>query len=211
MRDLKPPFKFDFRALIAQARERLNDRVAGVSIRLPFLTFSVQPEATETKVAKEIVIRLADRRVLNSSECCDNCIDNALASLQKIRAFLVDKQVELSGLTSGPLYLIIEFMLEAIRQFFTFEEHLRNGNDPLLELPRHFRRGDNKELYLAALEMLRAHLHRCLLQVSTISGTTIPKIADHMRYDATWQLEAYEAPALEEAEQKTSANHRVLR
>jgi len=85
MRDLKPPFKFDFRVLLTRAREGLNDRVSGVSIKLPFLTFSVQPEATETKVAKEIVIRLADRRVLNAFECCDGCIDNALASLQKMR------------------------------------------------------------------------------------------------------------------------------
>jgi hypothetical protein len=81
MRDLKPPFKFDFRSLLTLARESLNDRVAGVSINLPFLTLSVQPEATETKVAKEIVIRLSDRRVLNAFECCDDCIDKALASL----------------------------------------------------------------------------------------------------------------------------------
>lgn len=197
MHDLKPPFKFDFRALLAQARERLNDRVSGVSIKLPFLTFSVLPEATETKVAKEIVIRLSDRRVLNAFECCDDCIDKALASLQQIRTFLVEKQVELSGVTSGPLYLIVELMLESIRQFSTFEERLRNRKEPLLELPRHFRRSENRELYFAALEMLRAHLNRCLLQVSTIAGITIPKIAKHMRYDSSWQLEAYEDPSIE--------------
>lgn len=194
MCDLKPPFKFDFRSLLSLARERLNDRVAGVSIKLPFLTFSVKPEATETKVAKEIIIRLADRRVLNTFECCDDCIDRALSSLQQIRAFLVDKQVELSGVPSGSLYLITELMLEAIRQFFTFEERLQNRKDNMLELPRHFRRGENREQYFAALEMLRAHLHRCLLQVATISGTSIPKISAHMRYDSTWQLEAYEDP-----------------
>lgn len=200
MHDLKPLFKFDLRDLLTRVRERLNDRVSGVSIKLPFLTFSVQPEAIETKVAKEIVIRLADRRVLNAFECCDDCIDKALASLQAIRTFLVDKQVELSGVTSGPLYFIIELMLEAIRQFFTFEERLRNRKDPLLELPRHFRRGDNREQYFASLEMLRAHLHRCLIQVATIAGTAIPKIADHMRYEATWHLEAYEDPVIETEE-----------
>ena len=71
MRNVKPPFKFDLRKLLTRARQQINDRVSGVSINLPFLTFSVQPEATETKVAKEIVIRLADRRVLNAFECCD--------------------------------------------------------------------------------------------------------------------------------------------
>jgi hypothetical protein len=198
MRDLKPPFKFDLRNLLIRAREKLNDRVSGVSIKLPFLTFSVQPEATETRVAKEIVIRLADRRVLSSFECCDNCINEALTSLREIRSFLVDKQVELSNLTNGPLYLLIEFMLEAIRQFFTFEERLRNLKDSVFELPGHFHPHDSKKQYFAALEMLRAHLHRCLLQVSTIAETDIPRIADHMRYDQLWQLEAYEKPAIDD-------------
>ena len=62
MRDLKPPFRFDLRELVSRARRRINDRVSGVSINLPFVSFSVTPEATEKKVAKEIVIRLADRR-----------------------------------------------------------------------------------------------------------------------------------------------------
>lgn len=196
MRDVKPPFKFDLRALLTGARRNLNDRVSGVSIRLPFLTFSVQPQATETRVAKEIVIRLADRRVLNAFECCDDCIEKALASLQKIRSFLVDKQVELSSLTKGSLYLLTELMLESIRQFFTFEERLRRRSDPVFELPGRFRPRDTKEEYFAALEMLRAHLYRCLLQVSAIAGVAIPKISDNMRYDQAWQLEAYEKPAL---------------
>jgi len=197
MRGVKPPFKFDLRDLLTRARQQINDRVSGVSINLPFLTFSVQPEATETKVAKEIVIRLADRRVLNAFECCDDCIDKALASLQEIRSLLVDKQVELSKFTNGPLYLLIELMLEAIRQFFTYEERLRNRRNTVFDLRARFRPPDSKEQYFAALEMLRAHLHRCLLQVSAIAETEIPKIADHMRYDQAWQLEAYERPALE--------------
>ena len=121
MRDVKPPFKFDLRQLLTRARQEMNDRVSGVSIKIPFMTFSVRPEATEKRVAKEIVIRLADRRVLNSFECCDDCINNALVSLQEIRSILVDKQVELSNLTKSPLYLLIELMLEGIRQFFTYE------------------------------------------------------------------------------------------
>jgi len=197
MRDLKPPFKFDLRNLLNRARQQINDRVSGISINLPFVTFSVQPEATEKKVAKEIVIRLADRRVLNAFECCDDCIDKALASLQEIRSLLVNKLVELSKFTKGPLYLIIDLMLEAIRQFFTYEERLRNRSNTVFELPARFRPPESKEQYFAALEMLRAHLHRCLLQVSTIAETEIPKIADHMRYDQAWQLEAYERPAIE--------------
>jgi hypothetical protein len=40
--------------------------------------------------------------------------------------------------------------------------------------------------------MLRAHLYRCLAQVSKVAGISIPKISEHMRYDEAWQLEAYE-------------------
>jgi hypothetical protein len=175
----------------------MNDRVSGVSIKIPFMTFSVRPEATEKRVAKEIVIRLADRRVLNSFECCDDCINNALVSLQEIRSILVDKQVELSNLTKSPLYLLIELMLEGIRQFFTYEERLHKCSNMAFRVPENFRLIGNREKYFAALEMLRAHLHRCLLQVSTIAETEIPKIADHMRYDQAWQLEAYETPTME--------------
>ena len=69
------------------------------------------------------MIRMAERRVLNASECCDNCIDQALESLQKIRSLLVDKQVELADHTDGALYLLIEAIDEPIRQFLT----LSNG------------------------------------------------------------------------------------
>jgi hypothetical protein len=174
--------------------------VGSVSINLPFLSFSLNPDDLEKRVAREIIIRLSDKRVLNAFECCDNCIDNALSSLQEIRRILVDKQVELSSSPDSPLYLLIELQVEAIRQFLTFEQRLNESSTPE-RLPRdtstEFRRPHHvKEKYFAALEMLRAHLHRCLFQVSKIADTAIPKIADHMRYDEAWQIEAYEEPTL---------------
>jgi hypothetical protein len=125
MRDLPPPFRFDLRTLLTSARKKVNSTVNGVSINLPFITFNVQPDDLERKVAREIVIRMAERRVLNASECCDNCIDQALESLQKIRSLLVDKQVELANHTDSTLYLMIEAMGDAIRQFLTFEQRLK--------------------------------------------------------------------------------------
>ncbi len=193
MRDLEPPFQFDMIALIVRARRFVNDRVASATIKLPFVSFTIKPDATEKKVAKEIVIRLADRRVLNSFECCDSCIRNAISSLQEIRAILLDKQVELANMTDGVLYLLIEFMLEAIRQFFTFEEKLNIQEDASPHLSQ-YRRPETREQYFAALEMLRAHLHRCLLQVSTIADMKIPKISENMRYDDSWQIGAYIKP-----------------
>lgn len=180
MREVMPPFKFDISALLARLR-RLPVTVDGLSISLPFLSVNIKPLDVERKVAREIVIRLADRRVLNSFECCDDCIDHAITSLQEIRRLLVDKQVELSDRPDSPLYLLIELMAEAIRQFFTFEQRLNRSLE-------------TRQVYFFALEMLRAHIHRVLLQTSKIAEIQIPKIAPHMRYDEIWQLDAYESP-----------------
>jgi len=199
VRELPPPFRFDLRSLIKRATQKLKTQVDGVSINLPFVSFNVKPDDLQKGVAQEIVIRLADRRVLNAWECCDNCIEQALGSLQEIRSMLVDKQVEMTKLTDTPLFLVVELMLEGIRQFLTFEQRLKDGGErsPLvLPGPSGFGRRDNRQLYFAALEMIRAHLHRCLLQVAKIADTRIPKIADSMRYDEVWQLAAYESPAL---------------
>ncbi len=182
MRNVTPPFRFDLSELIAKVR-RLPDVVDGVTIKLPFISLSVKPDDKEKRIAKEIVIRMADRRVLNAFECCDDCIDHALESLHEIRRLLVDKQVELSGGADGALYLLIEAMTESIRQFSTFEQRLT-------------RHADDRQKYFAALEMLRAHLHRVLREVASLSEIDIPKIADHMRYDAAWQLDAYIPPEL---------------
>jgi len=194
MRDLKPPFRFNLSDLLSKARHHVGKRVEGVTINFPFVSFSVRPDDLEYKIAKEVVIRLADKRVLNAFECCDNCIEQALASLQDIRSLLVDKQVELSGQVDGILYLILELMLEGIRQFFTFEESLRTSNTEFPgELSTRLHRQELQP-YFAALEMLRGHLYRCLAQVATIANTKIPKISAQMRYDNVWQLDAYEKP-----------------
>jgi len=72
MRVLKSPFRFDLRSLIGDARRKLSNCVDGVTINLPFVSFNVKPDDIEQKVAREIVICMADRRVLNAFECCDN-------------------------------------------------------------------------------------------------------------------------------------------
>ncbi|MBM4045210.1 MAG: hypothetical protein FJ279_08860 [Planctomycetes bacterium] len=196
MRELSLPFQFDVFCLVHKARRFVKKRVDGVSINLPFVSFSVCPDDVERKVAREIVIRLADKRVLNAFECCDSCVERALASLQEIRSLLVDKQVELSEQADGALYLLMEFMLEGIRQFFTFEERLRAANPEFPgELHTRLHRHDLRP-YFAALEMLRGHLYRCLSQIALLADMEIPKIAANMRYEDAWQLDAYKAPEL---------------
>jgi|NGEPerStandDraft_6_1074524.scaffolds.fasta_scaffold154537_2 hypothetical protein len=183
-RELKPPFKFDIRDIMRRL-QKVPLCVDGVTITLPFVEVSVKPDKVERKVAREIVIRLADRRVLNAFECCDNCIDMALKSLQEIREVIVEKQVELSEKADGPLYILLDSIRHAIRQFLTFEQRLQPRN-----------RFETREMYFGGLEMLRAHIHRTLLQISKIAKIEIPGITNHMRYDGHWQLEAYEKPKL---------------
>lgn len=198
MRDLPPPFRFDFRSLLKAWRRKLNTRIDGVSISLPFLSFKVNPTDLEQRVAREILIRMANRRVLSSSECCDNCIDQALESLQGIRAALEEQQVALAQAMDSPLYLLLELQLGAIRQFLTFEQRLnvkpQRAGIVVLQGRDVDRAPDTREAYFAALEMLRAHLHRCLIQVAKIGDVSVPKFADQMRYDEAWQLAAYEKP-----------------
>ena len=82
--------------------------------------------------------------------------------------------------------MLLELIAEPTRQFFTFEQRLQ-------------RKPEARETYFAALETLRAHIHRVLPQVSKIADVEVPRIADHMRSDEVWQLEAYEPLSLEEA------------
>jgi hypothetical protein len=177
-RDLSPPFKFDLREIVERLR-KLPLSVDGVTIALPFIEVTVKPDDVERKVAREVVIRLADRRVLNAYECCDGCIENALKSLQEIRSTLVDKQVELSSKRDGILYLLLDSIRESIRQFLSFEQRL------------HKKDFESRELYFAGLEMLRAHIHRSLLQIGKIADMQLPGISPNMRYDEHWQIEAY--------------------
>jgi len=193
MKRKTPPFNFDLSVLLERARG-FGVAVDGVMINLPFVSVSVKPDDLERRIAREIVIRMADRRVLNAFECCDSCINEAIASLQEIRRTIVYKQVELSARTEGPLYLLLELMAEATRQFFTFAQRIGSSRDDG-HPPSPGRLGSRDE-YFAALEMLRAHLHRTLLQVARLADTKIPRISEHMRYDEAWQIEAYIRPNL---------------
>src|SRR6266851_5198458 len=92
------PFKFDISDVLKKLQRAGKGWVGGVTLSLSFVSVAISPKNRETQVAREIVIRLKDRRVLSAWECCDNCIDEALKSLQEIRRFLTDKQVELAEL-----------------------------------------------------------------------------------------------------------------
>jgi hypothetical protein len=186
------PFQFDLTDLLATARRQFAGRVGDVSFNLPFVSFSVSPKDREKQIACEIVIRLRDRRVLSAWECCDDCIDNALASLREIRQTLVEKQVQLSDARDGPLYLLIDAMLVGIRQFMTYEELLRRSPEARPH-PRFdkYRLPEHRQGYFDGLELLRGHLSRCLGQVAAIAGMALPTEGLIANYHGPWDEQAY--------------------
>jgi hypothetical protein len=192
MRSGAIPFKFDMADLLSWARRQMSNRLAGatVTLSLPFVSIGVAPKDRERQVARELVIRLRDRRVLSASECCDDCINRALTSLQEMRQLLVANQVELSDLSDGPLFQLIDAMTAGIRQFLTFEERLRRADDALHHARfQEFHR--QRQTYFDALEELRGHLSRCLGQVAALAGMEAPSDGLIANYQGSWQLEAY--------------------
>lgn len=188
MKSLTEPLKFEMSSLIKKAQKIFKLSVDGITISLPFVSFSVKPDDSEKKVAREIVIRLADKRVLNSRECCLSCVKKALESIQNIRSILVDKQVDLSSHTEGILYLIIEVMLEGIRQFQTYEENLRSNYERFEEI-------EPFSLYTESLERLRTHLYLCLKQVSSVADVKLPKYSISNIKQNSWNVDVYDLPS----------------
>jgi hypothetical protein len=66
MRSRNIPFKFDMIDLLARARRQFSKHVGNVTLSLPGLSIAVSPKDRERQVAREILIRLKDRRVLSS-------------------------------------------------------------------------------------------------------------------------------------------------
>lgn len=189
-------FQFDISKTIRNARKYVNKHVDGVSIQIPFMSFSVRPTDIERKIARELLIRLPDKRVLNGKECCDDCIDNALLSLQEVRKILVEKQVELAEYHDGGLYLLIELMAEVIRQFLTYEESLkgRESHGRQRKNSDFHRAPEIREAYFEVLNQLRFHIHSCLTQISKIAEMETPKVESYLRADDAWMLSLYLKP-----------------
>lgn len=183
-------FKFEIEPALRALARGADGRPRALALAVPFLTVHVHPSDAERAVATEIVLRLADKRVLNAQECCDGCIDAALSSLQEIRARLVDARVSLAD-ENGALSGLVELTLTAIRQFLTFEQRL-----PRKEVGKHpndefYRDGEVRQAYFDALEQLRGHLSRCLGAVASIAGMNVPSDGVIPGYPGPWPTDAY--------------------
>ena len=185
-------FKIDIAELAEKSRRHLNKRVVGVEINTPpGLTFIVDPHDPEVTAARRVLIFMKDRRALNSQECCDNCIDRSLASLEKIREHIVAQQQELANLADGVLYLMLEFLVDSIRQFSTFSERLEReyerSDTGISDFQRH---PDAREAYFAALNRLRRHLTDTLYQIRVIAGEEPQSVPENLKFKG-WTEDAY--------------------
>jgi hypothetical protein len=168
--------QFDISEYYDKAK-RLSKKISisGVTISLPFISLDFAANDKEKKIAREIIIRLRDKRVLNSKECCDNCIRNSLDSLIEIRKFLVDKEVEIDDVDS-PLFLLVDFAIFGIREFMTFTEYYQ----PDL----------NRHEYFEALQIIRNHLLRLFDQIALISELP-DKIGYRYEFTPDWDKSIY--------------------
>lgn len=163
---------------------------------LPFVTVLAVPNALERRIASELLIRLNDRRVLSSWECCDNCIHLAVRSLQEIRSILLERKVELVDEQDGILSQLIELMLTAIRQFLTFEQGLASAGIAKRDTAEEFYRpADDRQTYFDVLEQLRGHLSRCMGQIAMVAELNVPSDGLIAGYQGPWQMEAYKPVA----------------
>ncbi|GAB1536323.1 hypothetical protein ADMFC3_19540 [Geovibrio sp. ADMFC3] len=194
MQRIAAMFKFEISKILKEAQIKFNKHVDGITISFPFISFSLKPTEREKIVARELLIRLSDKRVLSSTECCDNCIDNSLTSLQEIRKVLIDSQVKLSDYYDGGLYLLIELIAEGVRQFITYEEYLRTKMKEDVIHRENYRSPHIQEQYFSILEQLRTHIRSCLTQIANIADMETPKTESYLKADNKWLLSIYKKP-----------------
>ncbi|NQE61403.1 hypothetical protein [Caulobacter sp. RHG1] len=195
-----PPFKIDISSLLETAARGEAALYSPIAIDLPFLTLLVEPTGKDARLGRELLVRMRDRRVLDQNECCDDCIDRALVSLQEVRSALVAVQLELAKRPESPLALLTQLMAAAIRQFLTYEQRLNASAAPARDAPR----GDAPEprprpweihqAYRDALERLRGHLNRCLGLIAVIAEDEAFAAALNPHYQGPWPLDAYVTP-----------------
>lgn len=163
--------------------------------------------AVGTRVSAFRLPSLAQRRVLSAWECCDDYIERALKSLQEIREFLIEKEVELSDFHDGPLFLLVDMMATGIRQFLTFEQRLSSAAKgrqfQAKDLDQNFTHA--QQHYFDGLEIVRDHLSHCLRQVAVIADMKAPANGLIEKYRGRLASGVLPAPALPKPESTGNA------
>ncbi|MBI1944529.1 MAG: hypothetical protein HYS27_02465 [Deltaproteobacteria bacterium] len=170
--------RVDVRDLVSRARRWVSARVGGATITTGFISFPLVANDPERTAARQLVIRLRDKRVFTASDCCDGCVKNSIAALQEVRKILVEAQVQLANSHGGQLFWCTDYMRETIRAFLTWEERVRAADRPDARAPdEHYRDQVQTRRYIEQLDVLRAHVRVAMTGIAKIAEMELPEHA----------------------------------
>ena len=140
-----------------------------ISFSFPLrISSSFRFEKSIIDIAKETIITLVDRRILNAKECCANCIYNAVNSLKEIKSDLINIKKQLKNNINSPLFYFVDYIIISINSFFDFIER-NNLVDNKVDDKDH----DIKKVYFDALEIIRNHIAQCMNEIAKIAKIQI--------------------------------------
>jgi hypothetical protein len=159
--------KFKIPKYYARITSESNNKfdLDSISLSFPFsinASFKFRDEIID--IAKESVITLIDRRILNSQECCGSCIQESLNSLKEIKSDLVNIKKRLRNHINSPLFYFIDYIMVSINSFFDFMER----NNLIVNREQY-----EKQIYFDALEIIRNHIAKCLYEIAIIGKISI--------------------------------------
>jgi len=159
-----------------------NIKMESIGLTFPFgISTTLKPQQRDSEIAKEVIVKLIDRRILNSKECCASCIKQSVDSLKKIKSDLIGIKVRLSNRINEPLFYYVDYIVISINAFNDFIERYENDIE------------QNKVYYFDALEKIRNHIANCMYEISKIGHYVISK--EHYAFKSgslTWHDSDYD-------------------
>lgn len=134
--------------------------INSITLSFPFgISINFKPSLTESKIAKETILKLIDRRVLKSKECCASCIKDAVFSLKEIKSDLISVKISLAEHINSPLFYFVDYIVLTVNTFIDFTER--------------YDVEQFKDSYFVGLEKLRNHIAQCLYEIARIGNYKI--------------------------------------
>jgi hypothetical protein len=149
-----------------KSRNDKNYSLKSITLSFPFSAgVSVEVLASEKDAAKETVVALINRRILNTSECCASCSQQSINSLKEIKSDLVQLERKLTDSINGSLFYFIDSIVHGINQFLKYIEDYQ-----FLDTF-----DQNRDTYFQSFNIIRNHIVQCLYQISKIAELELSK------------------------------------
>jgi hypothetical protein len=138
--------------------------ITSLTLSFPFRAgITVSINSKEKDIAKEAIIMLVNRRILNASECCPSCSQQSIDSLKEIKSDLIQIEKKLINSVNGSLFYFIDSIISGVNQFLKYIE----DNNFMETFPL------NREIYFEGFNIIRNHIVQCLYQISKIADYEI--------------------------------------